>query len=71
MLRRVCQAGSQLPSSSSLANELHVSRTTVTAAYEKLAAEGVLELCQGARPQVTGVAAATAPARHQGCRSRV
>ncbi|WP_262271824.1 MocR-like pyridoxine biosynthesis transcription factor PdxR [Microvirga yunnanensis] len=52
ILSRVYEAGSQLPSSRSLANELHVSRTTVTVAYEQLAAEGFVELRQGARPRV-------------------
>ncbi|RAZ85692.1 PLP-dependent aminotransferase family protein [Mesorhizobium hawassense] len=55
ILRRVYEAGSQLPSSRSLANELHVSRTTVTIAYEQLAAEGFVELRQGARPRVTAL----------------
>ncbi|WP_377811754.1 PLP-dependent aminotransferase family protein (plasmid) [Azospirillum sp. A29] len=44
--------GSRLPSSRALAADLGVSRTTVTAAYEQLAAEGYLEVRQGARPQV-------------------
>jgi GntR family transcriptional regulator / MocR family aminotransferase len=44
--------GSRLPSSRALAADLGVSRTTVTAAYEQLAAEGYLEARQGARPQV-------------------
>jgi GntR family transcriptional regulator/MocR family aminotransferase len=35
-----------------LAAELGVSRTTVTAAYEQLAAEGFIEVNQGARPRV-------------------
>ncbi|CDI12073.1 PLP-dependent aminotransferase family protein [Agrobacterium pusense] len=55
ILSRVYEAGSQLPSSRSLANELHVSRTTVTVAYEQLAAEGFVELRQGARPRVTAL----------------
>ncbi|MGG7582240.1 PLP-dependent aminotransferase family protein [Rhizobium sp. Nf11,1] len=55
ILGRVYEAGSQLPSSRSLANELHVSRTTVTVAYEQLAAEGFVELRQGARPRVTAL----------------
>ncbi|WP_416068505.1 MULTISPECIES: GntR family transcriptional regulator [unclassified Rhizobium] len=45
ILRRVYEAGSQLPSSRSLANELHVSRTTVTVIYEQLAAEGASWNC--------------------------
>lgn len=44
--------GARLPSSRALAADLGVSRTTVTAAYEQLAAEGYLEVRQGARPQV-------------------
>ncbi|MGA1855407.1 PLP-dependent aminotransferase family protein [Azospirillum sp. 11R-A] len=44
--------GSRLPSSRALAADLGVSRTTVTAVYEQLAAEGYLEVRQGARPQV-------------------
>ncbi len=40
-----------LPSSRGLAAELDVSRTTVTAAYEQLAAEGFVDLRQGARPR--------------------
>jgi GntR family transcriptional regulator/MocR family aminotransferase len=59
--RRVYEAGSQLPSSRSLANELHVSRTTVTVAYEQLAAEGFVELRQGARPRVTALPLAKHP----------
>lgn len=55
ILRRVYEAGSQLPSLRRLANELHVSRTTVTVVYEQLAAEGFLELRQGARPRVTAL----------------
>lgn len=52
ILGRVYGAGSQLPSSRSLANDLGVSRTTVTVAYEQLAAEGFIEMRQGARPSV-------------------
>ncbi|WP_105373348.1 PLP-dependent aminotransferase family protein [Neorhizobium huautlense] len=55
ILNGVYSAGSQLPSSRSLAIELHVSRTTVTVAYEQLAAEGFVELRQGARPRVTAL----------------
>jgi GntR family transcriptional regulator / MocR family aminotransferase len=43
---------SLLPSSRTLATELGVSRTTVTVAYEQLAAEGFIEVRQGARPRV-------------------
>lgn len=42
----------RLPSTRSLAAEWGVSRTTVTAAYEQLIAEGYLETRQGARAQV-------------------
>jgi GntR family transcriptional regulator/MocR family aminotransferase len=42
----------QLPSSRSLAQELGVSRSTVTVAYEQLLAEGFIEVRQGARPRV-------------------
>ncbi|SDP29331.1 PLP-dependent aminotransferase family protein [Afipia sp. GAS231] len=41
-----------LPSSRALAGELGVSRTTVTVAYEQLAAEGFIETRHGARPRV-------------------
>lgn len=44
--------GVRLPSTRSLAAEWGVSRTTVTAAYEQLIAEGYLESRQGARTQV-------------------
>lgn len=62
--RRICEAikgriasgllgpGVRLPSTRSLAAEWGVSRTTVTAAYEQLIAEGYLETRQGARAQV-------------------
>jgi GntR family transcriptional regulator / MocR family aminotransferase len=44
--------GARLPSTRSLAAEWGVSRTTVTAAYEQLGAEGYLETRQGARARV-------------------
>ena len=50
-----------LPSSRLLAAELGVSRTTVTAAYEQLAAEGFIDVRQGARPRVA--VAMVAPGR--------
>lgn len=62
--RRICEAikgqiasgrlgpGARLPSTRSLAAEWGVSRTTVTAAYEQLIAEGYLETRQGARARV-------------------
>ncbi|MER9958011.1 PLP-dependent aminotransferase family protein [Mesorhizobium australicum] len=52
ILGGVYETGSQLPSSRALANDLGVSRTTVTVAYEQLAAEGFIEVRQGARPRV-------------------
>ena len=51
----VYAAGDQLPSSRALAEELGVSRTTVTAAYEQLSAEGFIEVRQGARPRVAAL----------------
>src|SRR5206468_10271688 len=42
----------QLPSSRALAGELGVARSTVTVAYEQLAAEGFIETRHGARPRV-------------------
>ena len=59
--QRICEAikgqiasgllgpGARLPSTRSLAAEWGVSRTTVTAAYEQLIAEGYLETRRGAR----------------------
>jgi GntR family transcriptional regulator / MocR family aminotransferase len=44
--------GAALPSSRALAAELGVSRTTVTAAYEQLIAEGYLEARQGSKTRV-------------------
>lgn len=55
ILSRVYEAGGQLPSSRNLSNELGVSRTTVTVAYEQLAAEGFVDLRQGARPRVAAL----------------
>ena len=52
ILGGIYETGSALPSSRGLANELGVSRTTVTVAYEQLAAEGFIEVHQGARPRV-------------------
>ncbi|MET4797697.1 GntR family transcriptional regulator/MocR family aminotransferase [Bradyrhizobium sp. LB11.1] len=45
--------GRALPSSRRLANDLGVSRNTVTYAFEQLAAEGYLEASRGRRPVVT------------------
>src|SRR3954453_23311059 len=62
--QRICEAikgqiasgqlgpGARLPSTRALAAEWGVSRTTVTAAYEQLMAEGYLETRHGARSQV-------------------
>jgi GntR family transcriptional regulator/MocR family aminotransferase len=44
--------GTQLPSTRDLARQLGVSRRIVVDAYQQLAAEGYLELRQGARPQI-------------------
>lgn len=44
--------GAHLPSSRALAFDLGVSRTTVTAVYEQLAAEGYIDTSQGARSRV-------------------
>src|ERR1700754_1246118 len=44
--------GAALPSSRALAAELGVSRTTVTAAYDHLIAEGYLESRQGSKTRV-------------------
>ncbi|MER9664294.1 PLP-dependent aminotransferase family protein [Mesorhizobium sp. M0159] len=52
ILGSVYETGSQLPSSRGLANDLGVSRTTVTVAYEQLAAEGFIDVRKGARPRV-------------------
>ena len=46
--------GDRLPSTRALAAERGVSRTTVTAAYEQLLAEGYLDSRQGARSVVAG-----------------
>ena len=45
-------SGSRLPSTRALAAEWGLSRTTVTAAFEQLAAEGYLETRPGARARV-------------------
>ncbi|MGD9508098.1 MAG: PLP-dependent aminotransferase family protein [Geminicoccaceae bacterium] len=76
--RRICEAikgrivaglygpGARLPSTRALAAEWGVSRTTVTAAYEQLLAEGYLETRQGSRARVaSGLRqAAVAAERH-------
>lgn len=45
--------GEKLPSSRALAEELGVSRTTVSAAYDQLISEGYIHVRRGARPVVT------------------
>ncbi|HEY1478841.1 MAG TPA: PLP-dependent aminotransferase family protein [Gaiellales bacterium] len=47
------RGGSQLPSTRDLASQLGVSRRVAVEAYAQLAAEGYLELRQGARPRVS------------------
>lgn len=55
--------GAALPSTRALAAELGVSRTTVTAAYDQLVAEGYLETRPGARTRVAaGILPSAAPA---------
>lgn len=74
--REVCEAikaqirsgahapGARLPSTRALAAEWGISRTTVTAAYEQLAAEGYLETRQGARATVArGLSPEPAPSK--------
>ncbi|MET4385716.1 GntR family transcriptional regulator/MocR family aminotransferase [Bradyrhizobium sp. F1.4.3] len=56
IMERVYGVDGLLPSSRALAGELGVSRTTVTVAYEQLAAEGFIEVRHGARPRVAGAA---------------
>ncbi len=59
-------AGSRLPSTRALAAEIGVSRTTVTAVYEQLAAEGYLETSPRAKARVaTGVTPALAAPRKE------
>jgi GntR family transcriptional regulator/MocR family aminotransferase len=52
IIEQVYGVAGPLPSSRALAGELGVSRTTVTVAYEQLAAEGFIETRHGARPRV-------------------
>lgn len=60
--RGVYAPGDALPSTRALAEEIGVSRGTVTAAYEQLHAEGFIDTSQGARTRVAGAAIATLPA---------
>lgn len=53
-------AGARLPSTRVLAAELAISRTTVTAAYEQLAAEGFITTSRGRAARVAAVPAGTA-----------
>lgn len=57
--------GARLPSTRSLAAAWGVSRTTVTAAYEQLIAEGYLETRQGARTRVAPGLVPSATPREQ------
>ena len=54
-------SGSRLPSTRALAAEWGLSRTTVTAAFEQLAAEGYLETRPGARARVAAGLVRTEP----------
>ncbi|WP_245307333.1 MULTISPECIES: winged helix-turn-helix domain-containing protein [Mesorhizobium] len=56
ILAGVYERGSQLPSSRDLANELGVSGTTVRSRTTSWAAEGFIEVIQGARTRVCVVA---------------
>lgn len=51
---KTLRPGARLPSTRDLARELDVSRPIVVDAYAQLAAEGYVELRQGARPRVSG-----------------
>jgi GntR family transcriptional regulator / MocR family aminotransferase len=59
--RGVYAPGAALPSTRALAEELGVSRGTVTAAYEQLHAEGFIDASQGARTKVAGRVSPTRP----------
>lgn len=67
LLAGVFGSDRRLPSSRALAQELGVSRTTVTAAYDQLLAEGFIEVRQGSRPRAVaamiGSPAAPIPAQ--------
>jgi len=49
------QQGYRLPSSRRLAGQLDVSRNTVSAAIDQLAAEGYLDIARGRRPSIVKV----------------
>jgi len=63
ILQRAYRVDGQLPSSRALALELGVARSTVTVAYEQLAAEGFVEIRHGSRPRVARDVIAEEPAR--------
>src|SRR5918993_1765693 len=81
--QRICEAikgqiasgllgpGARLPSTRSLAAEWGVSRTTVTAAYDQLIAEGYLEARQGAATRVAPGLAPSAPQLKEQQRTRL
>jgi GntR family transcriptional regulator/MocR family aminotransferase len=52
IMTRVYGTDRLLPSSRALADEMGVARSTVTVAFEQLAAEGFIEIRHGARPRV-------------------
>jgi len=54
--------GEALPSSRAAAGALGISRNSVSAAYDLLLAEGVIETAPGRRPRLRGVAAVPLPA---------
>jgi GntR family transcriptional regulator/MocR family aminotransferase len=63
--------GAHLPSTRALGAELGVSRTTVTAAYEQLLAEGFLVTRQGAKTRVAeALSTISPPAKRRERRSR-
>jgi len=59
--RGAIAAGSTLPSTRALAEDLTVSRGVVVRAYGQLAAEGYLDLRQGASPSVAGIRVTGSP----------
>lgn len=58
------RTGSKLPSTRALASEHGISRTTVVAVYEQLAAEGYIETSQGAVARVAAGIAVASKASH-------
>ncbi|WP_407155836.1 PLP-dependent aminotransferase family protein [Bradyrhizobium sp. STM 3557] len=63
ILQRAYRADGQLPSSRALAVELGIARSTVTVAYEQLAAEGFVDIRHGSRPRVARDVIAEEPQR--------